>query len=988
MANLLPTFVDHVLRPTRTADEAAFASEVYHVRADGKEAGVVFSEMKARENTEGDKLDRELRTALLEGSPLAYEAGGLCDSIRKLTTNDVHAFHQRFYCGQNVTVIVGGSAKIPDKVLLDSLSPVLDSYSSHPDFDPGQPSWQEPISLEPLRENSKKFVHFPCMDPSVGSVAIGWRAPPAREAYFLAAIELLLEYLCGFDSSPLVEKFVMAESPIASDVSYEIETYLDVSTISLHFNGVEHLEDEDGEESQGEVEISNGIAPNGPNRVQPEEGVEEFGEGDEENDLVEDEVEDSFLASGKLGEIAIDFLASIVREGKLPGGLHAIRATAERHIEEFFSDLENDAHDVVPNSCVDEVIYGQRMGVPIGKECRGYLAILTRLAQESESFWVDLIDTAFVRCRRVEVYMIPDPDEAEALDSAEEAQIASRRESATPESRLEIQKRIDTFMDALKPEYFEEAALPTLPSTERVPRLPYSVAHSPPGPFHEQLVSVDSGLISATLLFSTRNMSFEQRLSLPILQDMLLSMDVVLDNGTRIPYGESSQAITEATVGTSQSGVWLEKLVGMGSECMGVSYSATVEKFDAATSLILRSIFHGQPSGARIASAIRNMDSDVVEAMRDAHTVQANAAAVLPKLLTGKCDRKIGDLELGSAFGRGPLLSFLANEYARPNPRGRIQRKVAGLLTSTLVALREQPASKVFLQIGARNPRKARDIFESRWSDCWRPETIDDVASTSAPPILHRRSETISDIIGSKGEIACCVGVAGSETVYFEVSSECRVDHGHADWASLKVLTEMLSRTEGPLYNAVRGAGLAYGVGMSFNIWQASISVSVHEASLPAAAWMAVCETLDSFRTSLRTADGSVGVMQSEMNTAKSSILYYQVSGKSTPSSILSSSFRSGVLDLPSGELADRILEERIEQVDLRSISAVYDKYVATLLNPEGRLATIACSPRRTEEVVDLFRICSAPILFRVVEMKDCELPPVKEFVASLNATK
>lgn len=983
MTHLLPTFVDHVLRPTRTADDAAFASEVYHLRADGKEAGVVFSEMKARENTEGDKLDRELRDALLSGSSLAYEAGGMCDSIRRLTTKDVHGFHQRFYCGANVSVVVGGSSRIPDKGLLDAISPVLDSYARQPNFNPGCAAWQEPIVLQPLNERvEQRFVNFPCVDPTVGAVAVGWRGPSSREAYHHTAIELLLEYLCNFDTSPLSEKFVMAEEPLASDVSFDIETFLDVSMISLHFSGVEHL---DGDED--EVDEQHGEDPcNGSSDAA---GQAESGD---DLDLVsvdeEEEEEESLLASGKLGGMAVELLASIVSNRKLPGGLGMILGAISRHAEEYLSDLESDAHNVIPNSFVDELVYGQRKGDPIGKECRSYLTILEKLEREGESFWLDLIDTAFVKSSRVEIYMIPDPEQAEAIDADDEAQIAARQDSTSPESRLELQKRVDAFTDSLKPVEFEEAALPPLPSTERVPRLSYSVTTSLPGSFHSQLVAVDTGLVSATLIFSTSCLSFEQRACLPILQELLLSMDLLLDNGRRVPYGESSQAIAEATVGTSQSGVWLGKLTAMGSECIGVCISATAEKFEEAASLVLRAIFHGQPTGPRLASTVRNMDSDVVEGLRDAHTVQANAATVLPKLLAGKCDQSIGDLQLGSAFGRAPLLSFLAKEYGRPSPRMRVQRKVISLLSSTLATIREQPANSVFLQIGARNPEAALDIFESRWSDCWRPECGDHPQAPGPRPILHKPSEAISDIIGSDDELSCCVGVAGSETVYFEVSADCKVDRGHADWASLKVLTEMLTRTEGPLYNAVRGAGLAYGISMSVDFWQGNISLSVHEASLPAAAWSAACDTLRNFRDALGAADGSGSVVQSELNTAKSSILYYMVSGKSTPAAIVGSSFTSSVLDLPSGELADRTLEERIEQVDLESITAVYDRYVSRLLQSKGRLATLACSPRRIEEVVKLFRNCAIPILFKVIEMKECELPPVKEFVAALDATK
>lgn len=140
-SNLLPSFVDHVLRPK--INNASFASEVYHVRSDGKEAGVVFCEMQAREHTEADLADRAMRRLLLAGTPLCYEAGGLCEDIRHLSNEEIIRFHQDQYCGANTTIIVGGSKMSPSE-LLGCIKSELDDICSCPGFNPGSPQWQKP----------------------------------------------------------------------------------------------------------------------------------------------------------------------------------------------------------------------------------------------------------------------------------------------------------------------------------------------------------------------------------------------------------------------------------------------------------------------------------------------------------------------------------------------------------------------------------------------------------------------------------------------------------------------------------------------------------------------------------------------------------------------------------------------------------------------------------------------------------------------------
>lgn len=55
MAEILPVFLDHVLHPTLRDDQ--YVTEVYHVDGEGKQQGVVFSEMAARENSEADLVE-------------------------------------------------------------------------------------------------------------------------------------------------------------------------------------------------------------------------------------------------------------------------------------------------------------------------------------------------------------------------------------------------------------------------------------------------------------------------------------------------------------------------------------------------------------------------------------------------------------------------------------------------------------------------------------------------------------------------------------------------------------------------------------------------------------------------------------------------------------------------------------------------------------------------------------------------------------------
>lgn len=52
---MLPIYVDHILYPI--LKESAFMTEVFHITKEGKDAGVVYSEMQGRQNTAPDLID-------------------------------------------------------------------------------------------------------------------------------------------------------------------------------------------------------------------------------------------------------------------------------------------------------------------------------------------------------------------------------------------------------------------------------------------------------------------------------------------------------------------------------------------------------------------------------------------------------------------------------------------------------------------------------------------------------------------------------------------------------------------------------------------------------------------------------------------------------------------------------------------------------------------------------------------------------------------
>lgn len=101
MINVIPSFLDHVLHPT--LHESVFTTEIYHLDGHGKHQGVVYNEMKARENSEADLMDLALRRMLFLGSTTySAEAGGKTKDIKTLQNSECMEFHRQFYTPDQV----------------------------------------------------------------------------------------------------------------------------------------------------------------------------------------------------------------------------------------------------------------------------------------------------------------------------------------------------------------------------------------------------------------------------------------------------------------------------------------------------------------------------------------------------------------------------------------------------------------------------------------------------------------------------------------------------------------------------------------------------------------------------------------------------------------------------------------------------------------------------------------------------------------------
>lgn len=236
VAQILPVYLDHLLRPTLT-DEACYL-EVHHVDGKGDDQGVVYSENQGRQNTMGALMSlRAKRLFYPEGSGYRSHTGGLLEEVRELTPDRIRAFHKAMYKPQNLCLVLAG------EVNHDELLKILDAFEDTiidevPAFDaPFKRPWVDSKRVDPIAETIIETVEFPAEDESTGSITISFFGPRYDEFNARIAVGVLNMYLCDTSIGVLDRKMV-EEEKLCSSVSQGWGTGLD-NAIDFDLEGVE-----------------------------------------------------------------------------------------------------------------------------------------------------------------------------------------------------------------------------------------------------------------------------------------------------------------------------------------------------------------------------------------------------------------------------------------------------------------------------------------------------------------------------------------------------------------------------------------------------------------------------------------------------------------------------------------------------------------------------------------------------------------------------
>ncbi|KAH6597924.1 hypothetical protein BASA50_004079 [Batrachochytrium salamandrivorans] len=190
------------------------------------------------------------------------------------------------------------------------------------------------------------------------------------------------------------------------------------------------------------------------------------------------------------------------------------------------------------------------------------------------------------------------------------------------------------------------------------------------------------------------------------------------------------------------------------------------------------------------------------------------------------------------------------------------------------------------------------------------------------------------------------VSVSGLSTSYFSQFVACDVfaPHPHSDYFATVLLAELLSRSEGPLYNAVRGPGFAYGVSLNVCLWIGQLSLDLYDASEPYKSVIAFYRILENLKT--KTGFQEI-CSQFNIETARASVAYRWVAEGSSPDSVVRTALRSSLRGFESLDQHRKYIEH-LYTVTTADLEHVFKKYYLRFLDASQRVTILVTVPGKS----------------------------------------
>ncbi|CAN6639751.1 hypothetical protein TRVA0_017S02432 [Trichomonascus vanleenenianus] len=763
---LLPVYLDHLLNPTLT--DSACLTEVYHIDGQGEEKGVVFSEMQGVENTSDSLLALRSRQLLYQKqSGYSSETGGLMDSLRVLTNDQIREFHKLRYKPNNLCVIITGDVE-PEEFIQ-----VMDEFDNSIELPENPTAGKRPFVDSPqdpkLPDSKIETIEFPETDESFGEAQIAWVGPDTNDLIINTAIDVFGAYLTRLGIGKLSLELVDVADPLSTSIYYYTNDFINTS-MNFLFSGV------------------------------PTERLDTV------------DVEVMRILNDQLEKFDLDF----------------VRDCVERSKQKFLSSNEKDPQTLA-YMAISNFLYGSPDGKHL-IECARDVSDFEAVAQWTREQWIDMIKTYFIDNPRVTVLGKPSEKLYDRLVKEKEGRLAGYREKYGEEGLKKLADRLEKAQEENNhpvPEEITKQFKSPDPSKIRfiktstaragralkVPECENDVqklvSRDEPKdfPLFIQFDSFDSQFVNIQVMLSSRLIKEEQLPYVDVIIRELFSLPMVLPDGTKLTYEEVVRQVKRDTV---------SNLIGPASqfeEFISIIVLAKWENYEKAIEWIQRAMFNSVFDKDRLQVIIEKHLNSLPEFKRDGSNVLHSS--IVRSNFSPRSLKRAQD-----AIETEELYEDLADMLESGNDK-EFEKFVKKL---------EELRKSLFTPENMRIAIQGDMTKLSNPVSAWKPlaDLADGSRPLEAiPKSVDVRTEHGMKLCGD----AYITPMPATESSFLSLVTQGPSDYRDKEIPALALACEYLQAVEGPLWRGIRGTGLAYGAWLTRNVDAGQVSFDVYRGA-------------------------------------------------------------------------------------------------------------------------------------------------------------
>ncbi|KAK4156343.1 Presequence protease 1, chloroplastic/mitochondrial [Chaetomidium leptoderma] len=880
-AQILPVYLEHVVVPDITDD--ACVTEVHHIDGEGNDAGVVYSEMQALQYSSSELMDLRARRLLYpENVGFRYETGGMMEALRVLTPQRIREFHKAMYQPQNLAIVITGEADH------DDLLRILDTFeeSIKDDIPPPNPQFKRPFvdspQPPPLEKTIVETVEFPEEDESTGEIVVAFFGPSCVHQVEATAVNILMTYLCG-SSVSVIENVMVETEQLASSVSYWWDS-----------------------------------RPNSVIWFQP-----------------------TGVATEKLAFVEQRLIALLKEVASKPLDMGYIKECIQRELRQVKLQAES-SEGFYATNIITDYLFGKRNGATL-KDLET-LDEYNILDGWTEPQWRDFLKKWISDAHHVSILGKPSMKLAKTLKANEEARLAKRREKLGKEGLEQLKEKLEKAKKnnekLIPPEVLDQWPVP---GTSSIHLIESATARSgkarslgvldnsaqkvidaaPPGlPLFVQFEGVPTNFVHLTVHVGMTQTPMKYKPLLPLFADNFFNSPVLRD-GQRVDFEQVVKQLEKDTISYQ-----ISSSARLGDyEGVAIQFQVDREKYTTIISWLRTLMFDIVFDPVRIKAAIVKALADIPEAKRDGRAMAQ---------------------EVDMALHFKPE-SYLASK--RTLVKAVYLRRLKKLLEKepdTVLAWFEELRKSLFtfsnmrVLVTADVDKLANPV--AAWDELIKNNPGLDATKDVLPitqPFSMLNAEGQSP--GSFGSVI--IPMTTLDSSYSVSTATGLKSYSDPRLPAYLVALGYLEAVEGPLWNAVRGNGLAYGVSFSREVDGGYIQFRVYRSPDASKAIEA------SRATVARLASGEEPLDRHLVEGAVSGVVFGVADEQATMAAAAQQNYVIGVVrGLEPGW--NREILARVREVTEDEIRAVMRDVIMPVFEAGKSNVVVTCAPIMEENIV------------------------------------